>query len=90
MAELGLSQVMFELCPICIIVSGVPVDESIEQDRIKGQSPIWWRRIERMILPFSPVVYGSISCLISINIVCDLRRIITKRAGSCNKQQEDP
>ncbi len=43
-----------------------------------------------MILPFSPVVYGSISCLISINIVCDLRRIITKRVGSCDKQQENP
>lgn len=43
-----------------------------------------------MIFPFAPVVDRSRGCLVSIDVVCDLRRIVTKCANSCDKKQWEP
>lgn len=43
-----------------------------------------------MILPFAPVVGRSRGCLISVDVICDLRRIIMKCADVCDKEQQKP
>ncbi len=40
-----------------------------------------------MVLPSAPVVEWIISCLISVDVVCDLGRIKSKRAG-CSYTKE--
>lgn len=89
MAELGLGQIMFELCPICVVVGWVAIGESIKQYRVERHSPIRRRRIERVILPFTPIADWNASRLISVYIMCDLGRIISKRASCRYKEQQD-
>ena len=89
MAELGLGQIMFELCPICVVVRWVAIGKSIKQYRIKRQSPIRRRRIERVILPFTPIVDWNTSCPISVYVMCDLRRVVLERATWRCKEKHD-
>ena len=70
MAQLCLGQIVLELSPVNVVIGGVPVGESIEQNSVEWESPVGRRFRKRMILPLSPVVDRTASCLISVDIVC--------------------
>ena len=43
-----------------------------------------------MVLPFAPIVDRSLGCLISVDVMCDLSRIIMKCADCSYKEQQRP
>ena len=43
-----------------------------------------------MIFPFPPIFDRPRGCLISVDVICDLRRIITKCADGYDKEQQEP
>lgn len=68
MAELVGGQDVFPLCAICIIVTRVAIHKPVEEDRVKGESPVLWRGIVCVAIPPTRVVEGVCRCLVLIEI----------------------
>ena len=88
MTQLGLGKIVLIVCPIGVVVGGVSIGEAIQHEGVHGHSPIRGRRVEGVVLPYSPVVEWIRGCLISIKIIQRFPCIVTKGEG-CRAQEED-
>jgi len=50
----------------------LPIDETINEERVHRHPPIRWGRVVNMIVPFSPVVEGISGCLVLVQVVSDV------------------
>ena len=69
---------MFKDCIIGFIVSGVAVDISVNGDDIKRKSPIGWRGVIGVIVPFTPVIDRFSGGFVFIEVIPDLLGVISK------------
>lgn len=77
MPQLSLCQIVLVLCTVGVVITWVAVDKSVQHYCVEGHSPIGWRWVEGMILPFAPVVERISSCLIGIEVERNLVGVIS-------------
>lgn len=71
----------------------LPIDETINEERVHGHPPVRWGWVINMIVPFSPVVKGIGGCLVLVQIVSDLVWSVFESSCQRNKCKdcgEDP
>ncbi len=81
MAQLGLGKIMLVLCAVGVVVGGISIGKAIQHEGVHGHSPVRGRRVEGVVLPYSPVVEGVGSGFISIKIIQQFLWIIAKGEG---------
>lgn len=64
-------EIMLEGSPIDVVIRGVAINKSIDEQCVDGEPPVVWRREESVVFPFSPIVHRVCCRLVLIQIVLD-------------------
>ena len=78
--------IMFVCRAVCVVIRGVPVDEPVKEQRIKGEPPVRGRRMVLVTGPFSPVVERIHCGLVLIEVVLRKGRIVSQCPAIGNEE----
>ena len=81
---------MFECRPIDVVVSRVAIDETIEENCIEGKPPVLGRGCKGVVSSLAPVTERVDSVLVLVQIVQNVRWVISVRfreKSECRKKE---
>lgn len=86
MTQLRRHDILLKNSAIGVIIGRVGVHKSVQKECVEWKSPILRRRMEVVVLPFTPIVERMYSILLLIEIVVDKLWIISQSSGAGNKE----